>query len=120
MIISNNEMKKTLRENIRGGTGQAILTELIPVHQLPENCKIAATLELYPGCSIGVHEHVGEAEIYYCIAGTGTINDNGSEKAFSAGDVSITYAGGHHGLFNTGDGVLLVFAFIINTISHPM
>ena len=113
MIIRSDDMKRTLRENIRGGTGQAVLTELIAHVDLPEACRIAATLELAPGCSIGRHEHVGEAEIYYCISGTGLLDDNGAVRPFAAGDVSVTYSGEYHGVTNTGEGKLELFAFVI-------
>jgi len=113
MIIKNADMKKTLRENIRGGTGQALLTELLAPGDLPAACRIAATLELAPGCSIGRHEHVGEAEIYYCISGTGLLDDNGTIRPFAAGDVSVTYSGECHGVTNTGEGKLELFAFVV-------
>lgn len=115
MILKNAEMKKTLRENIRGGSGQAVLTELIAPADLPGACRIAATLELSPGCSIGRHEHVGEAEIYYCISGSGLLDDNGTDRPFAAGDVSVTYSGEYHGMTNTGKSKLKLFAFVVRT-----
>ena len=67
---------------------------------------------LEPGCSIGVHEHTGEAEMFYFASGEGTVTDDGVKIAVKAGDSMTTPSGHTHGVENTGSEDLVIIAAI--------
>lgn len=62
---------------------------------------------------MGLHENVGESEMYYIISGTGIYNDNGKEVEISAGSVTLTPSGESHALVNTGDEMLEFLAMFL-------
>ena len=57
---------------------------------------------LPPGVSIGVHTHDRGEEYYYILGGEGTMTLDGRRVAVAAGSVTAVFAGGSHGLENTG------------------
>ena len=65
---------------------------------------------LHPGSSIGYHLQDKE-EIYYIVAGTGSMEMNGKTFTVEAGDAILTHAGSSHGLKPSNDKDL---ALIIN------
>jgi len=63
---------------------------------------------LPPGVSIGVHRHEDDEEYYYVVAGHGVMTLDGARYDVGPGDITAVYAGGEHGLENTGDTDLRV------------
>ena len=112
MIRRQKDMQMELREQMRGGKGTVEICNLEKEH-LPKNGRLFAKLTLKPGCSIGEHEHVGEAELFYFMQGTGTVTDNGEAVAVSAGDSMTTPSGHRHSVENTGSEDLVILAAII-------
>ena len=63
--------------------------------------------ELPPGASEGNHTHGDDSaleEIYYFLAGQGTMTIDGDVVAVAAGDAILVPPGVDHGLSNTGTG----------------
>jgi mannose-6-phosphate isomerase-like protein (cupin superfamily) len=72
-----------------------------------------ARLTLEPGCSIGMHTHDREEEVFYIISGKGTVDDNGNIYMLKPGDAVKTGDGAYHALENTGTETLVIMAAII-------
>lgn len=100
-------------ENMAGGQGHVLIKRLLDEKQLNGKCGLYAEVTLEPGCSLGYHEHHGESETYYILAGQGEYNDNGAYRPVSAGDITYTSSGKGHGLSNTGNTDLVFMALII-------
>ena len=112
MVRSKSDTMREVRENMRGGKGRIII-EHLEKEGLPANGRLFAKLTIAPGCSIGEHRHVGEAEMFYFLSGGGVVTDDGERITVSAGDVMTTYDGQSHGVENTGDVDLEMIAVII-------
>lgn len=114
MIIRAEDRKRTLTEQMRGGDGVVDKRDYLP-EPMPENAKMFAEIRLEPGCSIGLHKHTGEYEIFFCREGEIVLNDNGEEQVLHPGDFSICPDGGTHGIANCTDRSAAVYAAIIRT-----
>lgn len=106
-------MKIDRIENMCGGEGHVIIKHILGEKELNGKCGLYAEVTLEQGCTLGYHEHHGESETYYILSGKGVYNDNGTERAVAAGDVTFTPDGCGHGLVNTGLESLVFMALII-------
>lgn len=114
MIKHNNEMTANVKVNMRGGDGQAVVTEILTKEEYKGKARLVGTILLEPGCSIGEHIHENEEEIFYIIDGVATYNDNGNETKLSKGDSCICYGGEKHSVANREkEGNLTLFAVIL-------
>jgi len=112
MIKRANEMVKEIKEEMRGGKGSVELTHIFMQDELTGKARLCARIKLNPGCSIGLHVHENEEEIYYIIKGNGLVNDNGVESKVFEGD-SILTGGASHSIENTGDEILEMIAIVL-------
>jgi mannose-6-phosphate isomerase-like protein (cupin superfamily) len=112
MLNKRNEMKSETKEKMRGGEGSVQLTYLVDCEK-EKNVRMLAEVTLAPGASIGNHCHESEAEYYFILSGSGTVNDNGIEKQVSPGDAVITKNGASHSIANTGNAPLVFHAVIV-------
>jgi mannose-6-phosphate isomerase-like protein (cupin superfamily) len=112
MIIQRKEMKKEVRENMRGGDGSVSLTYLLDGEK-EKNARMFAEITLESGCSIGYHRHDNETEYFFILSGSGTVNDNGKESPITQGDTIITGGGDSHSIKNTGTVPLVLHAVIV-------
>jgi mannose-6-phosphate isomerase-like protein (cupin superfamily) len=113
MIKRANDMIKELRHEMRGGKGSVELMHVFNKDEMTGKARLFAKITLNPGCSIGMHEHDKEEEIYYVISGKGIINDNGNIKELNSGDASITGNGASHSIENNGSEPLELLAAIL-------
>jgi len=116
MIRHAEDMAQEIRERMRGGDGQVIITRLLQPGEYQGKARLIARITLGPGCSIGYHEHVGEEEIFYIISGQGIFADSsdGQEHTVSAGDAAITLGSQSHAIRNDGSETLELLAVILN------
>ncbi|WP_251197349.1 cupin domain-containing protein [Anaerotardibacter muris] len=103
-LSRNREVAKA--EHVQGGEGYILRDLLLQGEQLHGQLTYASTITLEPGCSIGVHTHTGDSEMYFIYQGTGTYTDNDESYPVQAGDVLFCKDGETHGIANTGDGDL--------------
>ena len=107
MIRKNGQYNTELRPEMRGGTGTVKIEHLLDeAGELRGLNRLFARLTLEPGTSIGFHEHVGEAEVFVVISGTGEIDDNGVKSTVAAGDtiqVKLTCKSGYGNLRENGN-----------------
>lgn len=113
MIKRNNAMETDARENMRGGDGEVIITEILKKGEYKGNARLVGTITLEKGCSIGAHVHENEEEIFYIIEGAATYNDNGKEITLNKGDCCICLGGEEHSIKNNEEETLIVFAVIL-------
>ena len=114
MIIRAEDRKQTLSEHLRGGDGTVDKRDYLP-ERMPENAKMFAEIRLEPGCSIGLHKHTDEYEVFFFQEGEIVLNDGGEEKVMRPGDFSLCPDGGTHGIANRTDKRAAVYAAIIKT-----
>ena len=113
MIRRASEMPTEVREHMRGGDGQVQLTALLQPEEMLGKGRLFSTITLEPGCSIGEHQHVGEAEIFYIVQGAARITDNGAEHVLQAGDMLFTGDGDRHSVANAGNETMVMVAVIL-------
>ena len=113
MVRKANDMQTEIKEKMRGGEGSVLITHIFKQEELKGKSRLCARITLNPGCSIGLHEHVNEEEIFYIIKGKGIVNDNGIKKEVEAGDAILTGGGASHSIENTGDEPLELMAVIL-------
>lgn len=112
MVKKNNEMITEIRENMRDGKGNVEITHIYKNDELKGNVRLCARVKINPGCSIGVHEHVQEEEIYYILSGRGIVIDDGIPKELGVGDAVLTRDGASHSIECIGDEPLILMAII--------
>ncbi|MCX7923398.1 MAG: cupin domain-containing protein [Clostridia bacterium] len=113
MIRRADEMVKEIREQMRGGKGTVELTHVFKQEELKGKSRLCAKIVLNPGCSIGMHEHVNEEEIYYIIKGKGLVQESETRYEVSTGDAILTGDGASHAIENIGDEPLEIMAVIL-------
>jgi len=113
MIKRASEMVTELKHQMRGGNGTVEITHIFKQDELRGKARLFARITLNKGCSIGLHEHNGEEEIFYILSGKGIVNDNGSIKEVSAGDAVLTGNGASHSIENRSEEPLVMAAVIL-------
>lgn len=78
MITRKRELPETVKTQMRGGDGEVRMKELLQPGQFCGHGRLFNHMVLAPGCSIGYHEHQGESETFYILAGEARYNDNGT------------------------------------------
>ena len=114
MKTRKNDRRLEVREHMAGGEGSCEVHHIL----LPEDAygagRLFAVNTLAPGCSVGVHEHHGEYEVYLVLDGTAVVTDNGEVYELHAGDMMQCKDGGSHGIANHGDKPVSFLALILN------
>lgn len=113
MVRRNAEMARLEKHEMRGGTGTVHMMQIVKEEELMGKGRLFNHITLEPGCSIGLHEHVGEAEIFYILSGSGTATDNGAEVRLEKGDMLYTGDGSSHSVRNDGERPLELVAVIL-------
>lgn len=67
MPVFNNRTPQ-YAEQVEGGIGRMQRDRLLEGDQLGGICSYVAQISLEPGCSIGIHQHVGDSEMYFITA----------------------------------------------------
>jgi len=112
MVVRKNQQMLTQRDNMRGGDGTIEIHHILGEGDLPQNSRLFARVIIRPGCSIGEHEHKGEAELFYVLSGMGMAVDGDQKREVGAGDTLVT-SNGSHAIKNVGSEDLQLLAVII-------
>ena len=113
MIKKKVEQVVDARENMRGGEGMVKIRHYFKKNEINASCRLCAQLELAPGVSIGLHEHVDEDEIFIIQQGEGVVFDGNKETKVKPGDSILTGGGASHSIKNIGNQALLITAVIL-------
>jgi len=113
MLKKAQDMLVEIKEQMRGGKGTVELKHIFNKDEIKGKARLIAKITINPGCSIGLHEHVNEEEIFYIIKGKALFNDNGVMKEAEEGDSLLTGGGAVHSVENTGDVPLEMLAVIL-------
>lgn len=106
MVLDFNSMQENILHEFKGGKGD-LAAKMIS----DENGKIMLG-RLAPGCSIGLHTHVGNYEAIYIISGTATfLYDDGSEQC-PAGCAHYCPEHHSHSFLNNTDTDIIFFAVV--------
>ncbi len=114
MVIKTNELTEIVREQAYGGAGRLLCRVLLTEEQRKDELKICNRLRLEPGSEIGLHSHDTDFELYYILAGTGLLNDDGTPEKVGPGDLIYTSDGQKHALLNDSDDILELLAIVID------
>ena len=113
MIRTRDAMPVEVRHAMRGGTGTVTVRHLFTKEETTAKTRLCARLTLPPGASIGPHQHDGEDEIYYILAGSGVLDDGLARTPVTAGDAVLTGRGESHSIANAGACDLEILAVIM-------
>ena len=106
MIIDFDQFEKVVNPQFKGGEGVTVMQG----YDDGQNKIMLVTLA--PGCSIGMHCHVGNSEIVYVVSGTGKMIYDGVDERLRPGLVTYCPEGHEHSLVNDTDEDLVVYAVI--------
>lgn len=113
MVKRKSEMNEQIKVAMRGGDGQAVVTNILDKGEYKGNARLLGVITLEKDCSIGAHVHENEEEVFYVIEGTATYNDNGETVILEKGDSCVCLGGEEHSIANRNDETLKVFAVIL-------
>lgn len=113
MVKRKSEMNEQIKVAMRGGDGQAVVTNILDKGEYKGNARLLGIITLEKDCSIGAHVHENEEEVFYVIEGTATYNDNGETVILEKGDSCVCLGGEEHSIANRNDETLKVFAVIL-------
>lgn len=102
-------------DSCHGGVGPFQLRDLIMESPRKQFIRYIHDDIVPPGSSFGEHSHISDApfeEWYLCLDGEGIMTLDDKDYPFKPGDTTVCFAGGRHGVRNTGsqDLRLLVIA----------
>ena len=84
MVKKYPEITHIFNEHMKGGDGTVEVIPSVVQGEYESDANVIARLILKPGCSLGMHEHIGEEEII----------------TVQTGDVCICKSGGRHSIAN--------------------
>ena len=114
MIKRSADYKSVVLEKMRGGEGSVTITHVWEQEELSDKNpnRLFAKLTLKPNCSIGIHVHENEDEVFYVMKGEAEANDNGEIVILKEGDTILTGNGGKHSIKCISDTPLELLAVI--------
>ena len=97
------------------GVGE-IRIEKILDRELGDKCGLYARVTIPAGSVLGYHEHHGNGESYFVLAGEAVYDDNGASRTIRPGDSTWTPSGFGHGVNNSAGREDFVFmALVVNS-----
>lgn len=110
-IVASNEIKAKNKAN---GKGEITIKHILGASELNAN-DMYAQVTIPPGCSIGYHEHHGNAESYYILEGEALYDDNGQQMlTLTPGQTTYCPDGEGHSIENPSSDKNLVFMALIS------
>ena len=113
MIRKKDECRKEIREQMRGGDGQVLITHIFEKDELLGRSRMFSSLTLEPGCSVGAHGHENEQEYFYVVKGSPLYCDDDEKIRLQEGDGTICEDGHSHAIINDTDETVVMIACIL-------
>ncbi len=114
MINYAQDQKTEIKEHLRNGEGNVVMRHLLAAEDTCGKFKMCAVLTLAPGCTIGEHAHMPDAEFCYLLEGELVIEDAGAEHTVHPGDAWICGDGAQHYTKNCSDSDAVFLAIVAN------
>ena len=111
MIRRRRETREEVREAMRGGSGRALLREVLSPGEM-SGVEFVSVVTLDPDASVGDHRHDGTEELYLVLDGRGTASLDGERFEVGPGDSFLVKEGHSHGLVNS-DSLPLTFVAVL-------
>lgn len=115
MVRRHCDMARMERHEMFNGTGSAHMVQILGKEEMSGKGRLFNHVTLAPGCSIGLHQHKGDAEIFYILSGCGLAVDDGEEVRLEPGDMLYTGDGSSHSIRCDGEDPLEFLALILYT-----
>lgn len=112
MVRKSKDMEIEKRENMRGGKGTIKIIHFFKKEEFKTKVRLCAKLIIPPGCSIGLHQHLEEEEVFLVVKGKGILSDGRENSIIEEGDAILTKNGESHSVENTEKENLEIIAFI--------
>ena len=106
--IRFEEIEKVKVENMRGGKGAIYLQKV----KVAMPCKMYAKITLPKGSSIGLHTHIDDQEIIYCLEGNATLISDGVKSPFKKGDINVNFKNHEHSVINDSEDDVILLAVV--------
>jgi len=113
MIRQKGEFTSKTVNNVRGGQGDIVRTEIFFPEELLEKANACVIMTIPHGSTIGEHPHGPDAELYYILSGTLRVTDSGVTKDLVAGDAVFTGDGNVHSVVNVSDKEASMLAVVV-------
>lgn len=107
--------KPDVQNEFRGGKGSITLNHFLDMEKAHGAGRLFALTVIPPACSIGLHKHEGDSEVYYILEGKALVNDNGKNIELNPGDCNFCPDGSSHSIENIGTTDLKYIAVILYT-----
>jgi mannose-6-phosphate isomerase-like protein (cupin superfamily) len=112
IMIIREKGTQNLSKNLFAGKGEVEIETLFTPEEFKAPVRLCARLRLAPGCSIGLHRHTGEDELYFILQGEGEVSDGEKKYQVSDGFSILTVSGESHSIENTGKMDIVLLAVI--------
>lgn len=109
MLTKFNNIEPVTVKNLRGGEGSCTLYKL---QDLPIQYNMFAKIVIPPASSIGLHTHLGDEEIIYCLEGKGKVIVEGEIKELTTGMINVCKENHAHSVINDSDDDLVIIGIV--------
>ena len=107
MIVPFETMEYEVKPNLRDGMGDTLMKTF------KDDFNKIMIIKIDPGCSIGMHQNVGNSEIYYTLSGKGKVNNgDGTVDYVKPGDCHYCPKECSHEAICDGDEPWIFFAMV--------
>ncbi|MGI6153995.1 MAG: cupin domain-containing protein [Christensenellaceae bacterium] len=114
MHIPSKAIRRERSDREMNGQGHILTDFLLEGESLPSGANMFAVVTIGQDCSIGKHVHEGETEVYYCLSGKGSLDDNGEAVIFRPGDIHTCGGGAYHTIVNDQEEPLRFLVAIVS------
>lgn len=114
MLNRAQDQNTTITAHLRGGEGDVVMHHLMKAEDSCGKFKMCALLTLDPGCTIGEHSHMPDAEFCWLLEGELVIADGGEEHIVHPGDAWMCGDGASHYTKNCSDKKAVFLAIVAN------
>lgn len=114
MIKRKEDVSVRAVKEAQGGKGEIYFHDWLTSGEAYSLGRVFSKLVIPPGCSIGVHQHIGEFEAFYVLSGQARVTDGNMVYTLKPGDMNLCREGDFHGVENAAKEDLVLMALIMN------
>lgn len=114
-FVSSQNVPPIHRASEHGGIGPIVFRRLMEASEFSTNIDFLDLTIVPAGSTIGRHEHVGNDELYFIVAGEPLVRVDDVERRLRRSDVCVVRSGGHHELINDTQDDVEIFVVQVRT-----